>query len=112
MLTAIKPNSTILKTILCVLCLSASPLASVAVQADEAAAPQFDVGRSSADNLLQFKGKVIAVTTTSGQTVTGSVKEVKNGMLHLERLAQKEYYDAVIVLDQVCSIETRVRSTL
>jgi hypothetical protein len=112
MLTAIKPNSTILKTILCVLCLSASPLASVAVQADEATSPQFDVSRSSADNLLHFKGKIVAVTTTSGQTVTGNVKEVKNGMLHLERLAQKEYYDSVIMLEQICSIEARVRNSL
>ena len=112
MFTLTKPASNILKTLLCALCLCASTVVTSPARADEAASPQFDVNRSSADNLLQFKGKAVTITMTSGQTVTGSVKEVKNGMLHLERLAQKEYYDSVIMLDQICAIEARVRNSL
>lgn len=111
MLTITRPDSRFLKSVLCSLLLCASALATTPAQADEAAAPQFDVNRSSADNLLQFRGKAVDITMTSGQIVTGSVKDVKNGMLHLERLSQKEYYDAVIMLDQICAITVRVGTT-
>ncbi|OQX18443.1 MAG: hypothetical protein BWK76_07525 [Desulfobulbaceae bacterium A2] len=70
---------------------------------------QFDLNRPLPENLLAFKGKTISVTLLSGQSVTGVVKDVKNGLLQLEKLAQKDFFDAVIVVDKIGSVEARVR---
>lgn len=64
------------------------------------------------DNLLAFKGKTVTVTLSSGQSITGIVKDAKNGVLLLEKLSQKEYYDAVILVDRINAIEARVREKL
>ncbi len=80
--------------------------------AEEAARPQFNAGISIADNLAVFKGRTVTVHLSSGQEVSGTVKEVKNGVLHLEKIVQKEYYDAVILLDRISAVEARVRDKL
>jgi len=61
------------------------------------------------DNLVAMKGKTVAVTLSSGQIVTGIVKEAQNNLLHLEKLSQKEFYDAIIRIDLIVAIEVRVR---
>ena len=62
-----------------------------------------------ADNLTAMKGRTVAVSLTSGQIVTGVVKEVQNNLVHLEKLSQKEFYDAIIRVDLIVAIEVRVR---
>jgi hypothetical protein len=62
-----------------------------------------------ADNLTALKGKMVTVSLSSGQTMTGVVKDVQNNLLHLEKLAQKEFYDALIRVDLIVAIEARVR---
>jgi small nuclear ribonucleoprotein (snRNP)-like protein len=62
-----------------------------------------------ADNLIAMKGRTVAVSLSSGQTMTGIVKEVQNNLLHLEKLSQKEFYDALIRVDQIVAIEVRAR---
>lgn len=63
-----------------------------------------------ADNLIALKGKtVVAVFLSSGQTMTGIVKEVQNNLLHLEKLSQKDFYDALIRVDMIYAIEVRAR---
>jgi len=41
--------------------------------------------------------------------MTGIVKEVKNNLLHLEKISQKEFYDALITIDHISAVEARVR---
>lgn len=62
-----------------------------------------------ADNLIVMKGKTVTVSLSSGQVVTGVVKEVKNNLLHLEKLSQKDFYDALIRVDLIVAIEVRAR---
>lgn len=62
-----------------------------------------------ADNLIALKEKTVAVSLSSGQTMTGVVKEVQNNLLHLEKISQKDFYDALIRVDQIVAIEARVR---
>ena len=62
-----------------------------------------------ADNLIALKGKTVAVSLSSGQTMTGVVKEVQNNLLCLEKLNQKEFYDALIRVDLIEAIEVRAR---
>lgn len=62
-----------------------------------------------ADNLIAMKGKTVSIALSSGQTVTGVVKEVQSNLVHLEKLSQKEFYDALIRMDQIVSVEVRAR---
>lgn len=62
-----------------------------------------------ADNLNALKGKAVTVFVAPGQTMTGVVKEVQNNLLHLEKLSQKDFFDALIRIDQIVAIEVRVR---
>jgi hypothetical protein len=81
--------------------------------AEAAAGPkeytQLNAAIPLADNLIALKGKTAAVSLSSGQIVTGVVKDVQNNLLHLEKLSQKEFFDAIIRLDQIVAIEVRVR---
>jgi hypothetical protein len=72
-------------------------------------APQINLEITLADNLLAFQGKTVTVTLSSGQTIAGVVKNVKNGNLHLEKLVQKEFFDAIIVIDKISAVEIRVK---
>jgi small nuclear ribonucleoprotein (snRNP)-like protein len=81
--------------------------------AQAAAAPkefvQLNAAIPPADNLIAMKGRTVAVSLSSGQIMTGIVKEVQNNLLHLEKLSQKEFFDALIRVDQIIAIEVRVR---
>ena len=70
---------------------------------------QLNAAIPPADNLIAMKGKMVAVSLSSGQIMTGIVKEVQNNLLHLEKLSQKDFYDALIRVDQIIAIEVRVR---
>ncbi|CAK8718033.1 DUF5666 domain-containing protein [Candidatus Electrothrix laxa] len=61
------------------------------------------------DNLKTFISKSISVFLVSGKSVTGTVKDVGEDLLHLEQLEGKSYFDALIMLDQIEAIETRFR---
>lgn len=71
--------------------------------------PQINLDLTLADSLLSFQGKTVTITLTSGQTMSGIVKNVKNGYLHLEKLVQKDFFDAIIVIDKISAVEVRVR---
>jgi hypothetical protein len=73
------------------------------------AAPQLNVDIPLTDNLTALKGKTVTVTMSSGQSISGVVKDVKNGLLHLEKLSQKDFFDAVIMVDKISAVEVRVR---
>jgi hypothetical protein len=70
---------------------------------------QLNAAITLADTLIALKGKTVTASLASGQTITGVVKEVQNNLLHLEKLSQKEFYDALLRLDQITAIEVRVR---
>lgn len=82
-------------------------LAPQAVQA--AAGAQLNASITLTDNLVALKGKTVTVSLSSGQTVTGVVKEVQNNLLYLEKLSQKEFYDALIRVDLIAAVEVRAR---
>jgi len=70
---------------------------------------QFNAGITLADNLTALKGKTVTIYLASGQSMTGIVKDVKDNVLHLEKISQKEFYDALIRVDLISAIEARVR---
>jgi small nuclear ribonucleoprotein (snRNP)-like protein len=69
----------------------------------------YDVNSSMADNLKSLVGKKVYVTLDSGKTFTGFVKEVGNHLMHLEKLDRKDYFDALIRIENISAIDTRFR---
>ena len=82
---------------------------ALAVEAGSKDAAQFNVNTSLSDNLIALKGKIVTVTLSSGQAMTGTVGDVKGNLLHLVKLSQKDFYDALVVIDRISAIETKVR---
>ncbi|MFZ2445230.1 MAG: hypothetical protein WAW37_02640 [Syntrophobacteraceae bacterium] len=72
-------------------------------------AVRFDANTSMKDNLAALKGKSVTVTISSGQAITGTVADVKGNLLHLSKISQKDFYDALIAIDHIAAIEMKVR---
>ena len=69
----------------------------------------FNVGRSMQENLKSLMGKDIVVHLRSGDTLQGYVKTVGDNQVHLEKLAGKDFYDALIRLEDISAIEVKFR---
>ena len=69
----------------------------------------FNVGLSMQDNLKSLVGKDVYVHLRSGDTLQGYVKAVGDKQVHLEKLAGKDFYDALIRLDDISAIEVKFR---
>ncbi len=72
-------------------------------------AVRLNVNTSMQDNLTALKGKTVTVNISTGQAITGTVSDVKGNLLHLSKISQKEFYDALVLIDHISAIETRVR---
>jgi len=70
---------------------------------------QFNAAIPLTANLIAMKGKTVTVSLSSGQTMTGIVKDVNDHLLHLEKLSQKDFYDAIILIEMINAVEARVR---
>ena len=71
---------------------------------------KFDTAVSMADNLKTYAGKNVFVHLRSGKTLEGYVKSVGNGLLHLEKLGgSRDFYDALICINDISAIETKFR---
>jgi hypothetical protein len=80
-----------------------------AEEAQKSEAVQLNVNITLADNLAALKGRTVTVDLSAGQEMSGTVKDVKNGLLHLEKLVGKEFYDALVVIEDISAVELRVR---
>jgi len=69
----------------------------------------YRVDKSMTENLQAHVGKRITVTLDSGTTVGGRVKAVGKTLLHLEELDGKEYFDALVRIEEILAFETRFR---
>ncbi len=60
-------------------------------------------------SLEKQKGKRVSVKLSSGVEMTGTVGVVNNSVMHLGALAGKEFFDAVINIDNIEAIVVRVK---
>ena len=67
----------------------------------------YNVNASLEDNLKSLVGKKVLVTCVSGTTFSGFVKNVGNHLIHLEKLGGKEYFDALIRIENICAVEAQ-----
>ena len=79
------------------------------VPAAETDAAQFNVNTSMMENLVVFKGRSVTLYLASGQTITGVVNDVKGNLLHIGKISQKDFYDALVAIDRISAIEMKVR---
>lgn len=69
----------------------------------------YNVNSSLTDNLKALTGKRVYVTLDSGKILSGSVKNVGDHLLHLEKLDGKEYFDALIRVENISAIDAKFR---
>ena len=70
---------------------------------------KFDMSLSLVDNLKSFMGKNVFIHLNSGETLQGNVKTFGNGLVHLEKLTGKDFYDALIRIEEISAIEAKFR---
>lgn len=73
-------------------------------------APVFSTGTTLADNLKSLTGKRVTIHLKSGTLLSGTVRVTSDHLLHLEKLEGKDYFDALILLQEIAAIDTRARS--
>jgi hypothetical protein len=69
----------------------------------------FDVSFPLKESLKSFQGKDVQLILRSGQTIQGYVKAVGDHFVHLEKLAGKDFYDALIRMEDISAVEARFR---
>jgi hypothetical protein len=70
---------------------------------------KFDVSVSLKDNFKSLIGKDVVVNLRSGKTHQGFVKAVGEDFVHLERLSGRDFYDALVRIADISSIELKFR---
>jgi len=69
----------------------------------------FAVSAPLPDNLRSFIGKDVYIHLRSGKTFQGFVKLVGDNWVHLEKIAGKEFFDALIRIEDISAIEVKFR---
>ena len=60
-------------------------------------------------NLEAFVGKTVELKLASGGEIAGVVASVGREVVHLQALTGKEFYDAVVRIDQISAVVARVK---
>ena len=71
---------------------------------------KYQVGASMQDNLKSLVGKKVYVTLASGKTFAGFVKEVGNHFMHMEKLDKKDFFDALIRIEDISAVDAKFRN--
>lgn len=92
---------------LIVVIVMASTIATTAFSEEDV----FKFGKDSSlqTNLLQFKGKTIEIQLKTGGQLTGKLSEIGTQSVLLKELRGKEYYDALIVIDDITAVIFKAR---
>lgn len=70
---------------------------------------KYSIASTLLNNIKSLKGKRITIKLKSGESITGSVKAIGTHLVHIEKLDGKDFYDALIIIDDISAIETRFR---
>ncbi len=71
---------------------------------------QYRVDLPMLENLRGLRGKQVTLHLDSGEKISGRIKEVHRNLLHLEKLGQREFMDALIRMDRISAVETQFRA--
>ena len=84
---------------------------SMSAVAEQADTPKLEVQRTETMAMLLQKqvGKRVTVRLQAGEEITGTVRMVGEHVVHLSDLAGRDFYDAVVALDDISAMIVRVR---
>lgn len=71
---------------------------------------QYRLDQGLKANLALFKGKLVQLTLKSGKTIAGRVKEVSDHFVHIEAVQSRDFFDALVVLGEIESVEAQFRA--
>jgi hypothetical protein len=84
----------------------AAALARAVIPVEDA---RFDVAGTIKDNLKIYVGKDVVIHLNSGKSLEGYVKSIGDHLMHVEKLAGKDFYDALIRIEDITAIEAKFR---
>jgi small nuclear ribonucleoprotein (snRNP)-like protein len=93
--------------LICLLFLAVSTESSAQTAAAQGVG--YNVAASLKDNLKSLTDKDIYVSLRSGKVYQGRLKSVGEHLIHLEKIAGRDFYDALIRIDDISAIEARFR---
>ena len=79
-----------------------------AAEAVEETRPLPPFGESVKIMLDASVGRTVTLGLASGQEISGTVAKVGDHVVHLSRVAGRDFYDAVVVLDRVDAVLFKV----
>jgi hypothetical protein len=84
--------------------------ASLGSAAEEAKLASFSTAGSLRDALLQIgQGRDVELVLDNGKSYRGKLGAIGNATVVLTQIAGKDFYDVLIVLDEIAAVEMRVR---
>ena len=69
----------------------------------------FNTSASFRDNLKTYAGKEVVLHLKSGKTLQGQVKAVGDNLVHLEKLSGRDFFDALVRIEDIAAMEARFR---
>ena len=86
-------------------------LATTGHAVENKAAPKLSAAMSMNDTLKGLMGTQtpVEIVLGNGKVYGGFVKEVGTGTVLLTKLSQKEFYDAMIKIEDISAVEVRMR---
>ena len=94
---------------ICSIILPALPGKAAAKSATPIEGVRLDVGIPMKDNLKSLIGKDVYVHLSCGKTLQGFIKSVGETIVHLERVAGRDFFDALVKIGDISAIEVKVR---
>lgn len=101
--------STIVTVIILCTVVLVAPTVSVGKSPTTTEGFRFDVGISVKETLKSLVGKDVHVHLRSGKTLQGYVKSVGDVLVHLEKLAGRDFFDALVRIEDISAIEVKFR---
>lgn len=88
----------------------ATTVAMAQEQAVPAAGAATDVNAIIVEELNKLVGGWVSVTLSSGTVFSGRVMKVRDGMVHLGQIQNKEYYEALVRISDISALGARFRA--
>lgn len=82
---------------------------ALTTQAADEPRPVVNTTLIGADQLKQWKGKRLMVVLESGKELEGTVGNVTSNNVELKALSGKDYFDALVKIDEIAAVVYRVK---
>lgn len=70
---------------------------------------ELKTGTTMREVLTENTGKRVALRLAPGEEIEGTVTMVGTSLVHISKLAGKEFYDAVVSIDKISAVRMKMR---